>query len=81
MTQLPPDDDPPPFFPSQLRPVCPSVAKDLQQDVEQRDELEDGCFVDGRQAIRLLVQKSVVSTKAADGEKKMLNDKMKVVTK
>ena len=30
----------------------------MQQDVEQRDGAEDGCLVDGREAIRLIVQKS-----------------------
>ena len=40
--------------------------KDLPQDVDQRDEAGDGRLVSGLEAIRLIVQKSVVSTKAVD---------------
>ena len=59
-TQLPSDEHThTPLFPSRLRPVCPSVAKDLQQDVEQRDGLEDGCLVDGRRATRSLLEKAL----------------------
>ena len=40
--------------------------KDLLQDVDQCNGAKDGRFVSGLEAIRLIVQKSVVSTKAVD---------------
>ena len=38
----------------------------MQKDVERYNGAEESCLVDGREAIRLLVQKSAILTEAAD---------------
>ena len=59
-----PSDEPPlPPFPLRTLPCLWICGEDLQQHVEQRDGPEDGCLVDGRPAIRLLVEKALFRQK------------------
>ena len=69
-TQLPSDGPSP--FPLPTSPSLRICGADLQEDVEQRDRAEDGYLVGGREALCLIVEKSVVSTRAADAMKKIL---------
>ena len=63
---VPSNEPQPPFFFLPTLPLLCICGADLQWDVEQRDGAEDSYLVNGREAIRLIVQKSSLLIEATD---------------